>query len=447
MDDRRSGHHVSRQLVDAKRDGDVTMFDDDLGLDGAGGNGIGGDGIGGEPRIPEMTVSQFNQSVKMLIEQAIPEIQLRGEVSGLARPRSGHLYFTLKDDQSQLRCVMWRDAARRIESSLGKPLRDGDAVHCGGRVDVYVPRGQYQLSVVRLTQAGVGTLQQRFEGLKAKLNAEGWFDADRKRPIVSVPRRIAVVTSPSGAAIRDFLQAAGRRWNGVEIIVVPTRVQGDGSAREVARAIGLAQQLQPRCDTIVITRGGGSMEDLWSFNEEVVVHAVGKCSIPMVSAIGHEIDVTLCDLVADRRAMTPTDAANVALPDRDSIAEMTRQFRKRLDESLRNQIRRLSTQLDFLAERPCLARPDEWIQDRHQMLDYLDQNLQTHSRRILESGSAQLSSLAASLDALSPLKVLARGYSVTLRDNGALVQSSADVRPGDEIETRVADGTFRSRVI
>lgn len=399
-----------------------------------------------QSEIPELSVSEFNQSVKMLIEQAIPEVQIRGEISGLARPRSGHLYFTLKDDHSQLRCVMWRDAASRIERTIGQPLRDGDAVHCFGRVDVYVPRGQYQLNVLRLTPEGVGTLQQRFERLKAKLHTEGLFDADRKREIARVPRRIALVTSPTGAAIRDFLQAAGQRWSGVEMVVIPARVQGEGSVNDLVRAIRVAQQMRPKVDTLVVTRGGGSMEDLWSFNEEAVVRALGESTMPTVSAIGHEIDITLCDLVADRRAMTPTDAAVQVLPDRDTMTQLTDQFRQRLDEAMARHLARASEQLDAFSDRPCLARPEEWIRDREQTLDYLEQSVQHASRRILEHNTAELQTLAAGLEALSPLSVLSRGYSVTTDGEGKLVTDAEQLDAGSMIETRFERGSALSVV-
>ena len=252
--------------------------------------------------VEPLTVSALTAQVKGLIERQFQSVWVAGEVSNFSRPQSGHCYFTLKDDQAQIRAVMWRGSATRLDFQM----TDGLELVCFGRLDVYAPRGSYQLVVDKAHPQGVGALELALRQLRDKLAAEGLFDPERKRPLPKFPRRIGFVTSPTGAAIRDFLEIARRRHSGIEILVIPARVQGECAADDIIRGIRLAHRLRPRPDVLVVGRGGGGVEDLWCFNEEKVVRAIAAAEIPVVSAVGHEIDVTLSDLAADVRAATPS---------------------------------------------------------------------------------------------------------------------------------------------
>ena len=242
-----------------------------------------------------LSIAALTAQIKSTLEGRFPDIWVAGEVSNFSRPQSGHCYFTLKDDHAQIRAVMWRGSASRLRFEL----KDGLEVVCHGAVDVYAPRGSYQLVVKEAQPLGIGALELALQRLREKLAAEGLFDRERKRPLPRFPKRIGFVTSPTGAAIRDFLQVLARRWRGVDVLVIPTRVQGDGAADEIADAVRLANRIRPRLDALVVGRGGGSLEDLWCFNEEPVVRAIAASEIPTISAVGHEIDVTLSDLAAD----------------------------------------------------------------------------------------------------------------------------------------------------
>ncbi|HEV3165845.1 MAG TPA: exodeoxyribonuclease VII large subunit [Isosphaeraceae bacterium] len=365
------------------------------------------------------SVSELTAMVKETLEVGFGEVGLCGEVSNLARPRSGHIYFCLKDDSAQIKAVLWKSAAQRLVFDL----TDGLAVRAWGSLTIYAPRGEYQIVVRKLEPEGIGALELAFRQTVARLAAEGLFDAAHKRPLPVYPRRIVVVTSPSGAAIRDLLQVVGRRWSATEILIVPTRVQGAGAAEEVAAAIGLANQVND-ADLIIVTRGGGSLEDLWAFNEEVVARAIYASRLPVVSAVGHEVDLTVADLVADRRALTPSEAGELCVPE-------ARQVRRRLDD---------------LRDRLARAASDHLEQARG-TLDRLAGRADRAIRQQLDHRRHGLARLAAQLEALSPLAVLARGYSITLQEDGTTVLQSADsVRPGDLILTRLAAGSLTSRV-
>ncbi|MGB7344038.1 MAG: exodeoxyribonuclease VII large subunit, partial [Pirellulaceae bacterium] len=281
-----------------------------------------------------ISVSDLTLHIKAMVEELFPPLWVAGEISDLVRARSGHVYFTLKDDASQIRAVMWRSSAERLNFDM----EDGQAVLCFGNLEVYAPRGTYQLVVRKAQPQGIGALQLAFQKLQAKLAAEGLFAAERKRPLPEFPRRIGIVTSPTGAAVRDFLQAAANRFRGVEIVVIPALVQGQGAAKSIVGAIRAAHQLQPPLDVLVVSRGGGSLEDLWCFNEEPVVRAIAESDLPTVSAVGHEIDVTLADLAADVRALTPTDAATHVLPDGRRLISAYQNLSLRLHRSMRNQV-------------------------------------------------------------------------------------------------------------
>ncbi len=389
-----------------------------------------------------VSVSELTGHVKAILEGTFPSICVEGEISDLTRPRSGHIYFTLKDEHSQIRGVIWRSTAARMTTQL----KEGQSVLCFGDVEVYAARGTYSLVVRKVQTQGLGPLQQAFLELKQKLNAEGLFAAERKRPLPRFPKRLGVVTSPSGAAIRDFLKAAAQRWPGVEILIIPTLVQGQGASESIAKAILTAQSMSPSLDTLVVTRGGGSLEDLWCFNEEPVVRAIAQCNIPTISAVGHEVDITLCDLAADVRALTPTDGATCALPDRDLVVRSLTDMRARLDRTARNVINTRQNRLDALQTRSILQRPHELVQRRFRQLDELDARGRKAMFTRMQLNKAKLGKAAATLSALSPLNVLARGYSVTLDSDDNTIQNPSQLKPGDVIRSRVEHGDIESVV-
>jgi exodeoxyribonuclease VII large subunit len=365
------------------------------------------------------TVSELTAQIKLILEEGFAEVAVRAEVSNVSRPRSGHVYLVLKDESAQLRAVLWKSDAQRLVFDL----TDGLAVRAWGRLSVYAPRGEYQLVIRRLEPEGVGALELAFRQTVARLAAEGLFDPARKRPLPRYPRRIVVVTSPTGAAVRDLLQVVGRRWRGVEVLIAPSRVQGAGAAAEVVAALELANRVDG-ADLIVVARGGGSLEDLWTFNEEAVARAIVGSRLPVVTAIGHEVDLTIADLAADRRALTPSEAGEICVPDAEEVRRVLDRLAGRLAQSGRALIGDARDRVDRLADR-----------SRHAI------------SRDLEGRRQRLARLAAGLDALSPLAVLARGYSLTLAPDGTTPLLSADaVRPGDLIQTRLARGRLVSRV-
>ena len=373
--------------------------------------------MSGPPDAGELTVSTLTGVIKEILETAVPAVRVAGELSNVVLARSGHLYATLKDDAAQIRVVMWKGKASRLRFDPA----DGLAVTCEGSVEVYAPRGQYQLILSTLEPAGVGALELAFRQLQAKLAAEGLFDADRKRPLPAFPRRVALVTSPTGAAVRDALQVLTRRWRGTDAVVVPTPVQGAGAAAKIAAALRTAGAL-PDVEVVLLVRGGGSLEDLWAFNEEPVARAVAGCRVPVVCGVGHEIDVTIADLAADRRALTPSEAAELAVPDGRAVEAFLHDAAARLPEALRRRVRTESQRLDDLSAR-----------------------LTTAAGRRVERATTTLHGLAGKLHALSPLAVLGRGYSLTTR-GGEVLRDAAAVSAGDEIETRLAEGAIRSRI-
>jgi exodeoxyribonuclease VII large subunit len=392
-----------------------------------------------EPRA--MSVSELTLAIKGTLEKRFSGAWVSGEVSDVARPHSGHIYFTLKDESAQIKAIVWRSVAERLKFDLD----DGLEIVCRGDIDVYPARGAYQFIVRQAEPLGLGALQLAYRKLYEKLAAEGLFDPRRKRPLPRFPRRIAIVTSPSGAAIRDFLEVLRRRWQGVEVLIIPARVQGEGAAAEIARGIAAANRLSPAPDLLVVARGGGSLEDMWCFNEEPVVRAIHASRIPVVSAVGHEIDVTLADLVADVRAATPTEAAERIVPSADDIHATLRQHQARLAASLRSCAAHARSRYTSLAERRVFRRPFDALRDRALRLDELDQRAEQAVRRLLARRGEQAIALAAQLEGLSPLGVLARGYSVTLRD-GEVIRDAAQLAPGETIVTRLAQGEVVSRV-
>lgn len=391
-----------------------------------------------------LTVSQLSYLLKDVLEAEFPKVWVAGEVSNLSQPSSGHIYFTLKDDESQIRGVIWRSTAERFRFDI----EEGMQLVCVGNVDLYPPRGSYQLVVRSAEPLGLGPLQLAFQQLHEKLKAEGLFDASAKQPIPTFPKRIGVVTSPTGAAIRDFLQILQRRWSAVDVTVIPARVQGDGSATEISRAIRIAQKVKPRFDVLVVTRGGGSLEDLWSFNEEKVVRALFESSIPTISAVGHEIDVTLSDLAADVRALTPSEAAEKVVPSRTELRQRIFQLKNALDQRLLSRLEMAYHRLIQLESRPIFRRPLDRIRDFQRRIDELDSSARRAVIRQLEKSGNQLAALTRQLEAVSPLGVLRRGYSLThtADEQRQVISSVSQIKKGDLIETQVADGSFKSRV-
>ncbi len=390
-----------------------------------------------------LTVAQLTAQIKSRLEGDFPSVWVAGEISNYSRPQSGHSYFTLKDDQAQIRAVMWRGTATKLKFELV----DGQDVICHGHLDVYAPRGSYQLVVDQVQPQGVGALELALRKLREKLAAEGLFDAARKRPLPAFPRRLAFVTSPTGAAVRDFLEVLRRRWRGVDVLIIPARVQGAGSTKEIVAGIKLANRLSPPPDVLVVGRGGGSLEDLWTFNEEPVVRAIAASRIPTVSAVGHEIDVTLSDLVADVRALTPSEAAERVVPAAEEISARMRSYRDRLRAATQRRVTLLRTRIDALAKQRSFRKPFDLIHDRSRRLDELTLRSNSAMRHLQHDREGRLLTLTGKIESLSPLAVLGRGYSITQdAKTGAVVRSAATLQIGQSIVTRFAAGEVTSEV-
>jgi len=389
-----------------------------------------------------LTVSQLNTAAKDVLGATFDDVWVAGEVSDLSRPSSGHLYFSLKDEEATIRAVIWRSTASRMPFQI----EDGQQLICRGKIDLYVVRGSYQLVVKQAEPQGVGSLQLAFEQLKRKLSEEGLFAEEHKQPAPWLPRKIAFVTSPSGAAIRDFLEVTRRRWSNVHVVVIPARVQGQQAAGEIAAGIRTANALTDPPDLLVVGRGGGSMEDLWCFNEEEVVRAIFESEIPVISAVGHEIDVTLSDLVADRRALTPTEAAELAVPAEAEIAGMLEAIQQRMVSTLQSRVLRARQQLQTLDSRPVLKRPEEIVEQRARIVDEWEQRLSRAMQDVIQRGKEKVAVAAAGLNALSPLSVLERGYSVTQDQDGQVLVDIQQLQIGQEMVSRLFNGRVISVV-
>jgi exodeoxyribonuclease VII large subunit len=434
------------------------------------------------------SVGRLNREVRMLLERGLPALWVEGEISNLAQPSSGHWYFSLKDREAQIRCAMFRQ--RNVLTRFAP--RNGQQVLARGRVGLYEPRGDYQLIVEVMEEAGIGALRREFERLKSKLEAEGLFDPARKRPLPAIPRRIAVVTSPTGAAIRDILQILRRRFPAVEVLIYPTAVQGAAAAPEIVAAIELVSARR-ECDLLIVARGGGSLEDLWAFNDEAVARAIARCAIPVVSGVGHEIDFTIADFVADVRAPTPSGAAEIAVPDAAAWLDALARLEQRLAVAIRRQfgdergrlaqtVRRLrlshpgvrlaqgSQRLDDLEQRLAGALDSNWQQARHRLAQALarlvraspamrvrdlrareqslGERLAHAIRGRLSRAESRLGLVARTLDAVSPLATLTRGFAIVTRAaDGALVTDAVTLAPGEDVDARLGRGSFRARVL
>ena len=388
-------------------------------------------------QAPVYTVTQVNQYIKGLLDRdrALAGLYVRGELSNYKVYPSGHHYFSLKDAEGAIRCVMFR----REASTLRFRPENGMKVIAGGRVTVFPRDGQYQLYCASLIPDGVGDLHVAFEQLKEKLWREGLFDQEHKKPIPRYPGRIALVTSPAGAAVRDMIRILGARWPLTQVLVVPVRVQGAEAAGEIAAAIGWVNQSRA-ADLIITGRGGGSMEDLWAFNEEIVARAIYASDIPVISAVGHEPDVTIADFVADLRASTPSNAAEQAVPDQNELRARLAQTGARLAQGVGRRLEGARKDLERAAGCRMLRDPVSCLKDRRLLVDYQLQRLAAGLTSAAGRERERFLRLAVGLDAMSPLKVLGRGYSIARRPDGAIVRSVGDVEAGGALTLRVTDG-------
>jgi exodeoxyribonuclease VII large subunit len=393
------------------------------------------------------TVSALTARLRGLIENNFPSVWVSGEVSNYTKAASGHMYFTLKDAKAQLRAVLFRGVNLRMKFEP----KDGLEVLARGRLTVYDPRGEYQLQIEELQPKGIGAAELALRQLKEKLLARGYFDPKRKKPLPRFPRRVALIASATGAAVRDMIELFAQRWPAAEVIVRPSRVQGEGAAEEVAVGLRLLNRLHKSghlpLDAIIVGRGGGSTEDLWAFNEEAVADAIFHSVVPVVSAVGHEIDVTVADLVADHRAETPSAAVVALTLHRLELMAALGEFGSRLTEAVSHRLQFAKQKLDQIATRPAFRRPLQRLQELEQRLDDTASRLHRAAKLRLARANERLAGLAGQLETLSPLNVLARGYSLTRTDDGRLVRAADEVQPGDRLTTRVASGEIVSRVV
>jgi exodeoxyribonuclease VII large subunit len=433
------------------------------------------------------TVSRLNKEVRLLLESGLPLLWLEGELSNFAAPASGHWYFSLKDAQAQVRCAMWRQR----NSLLRFRPREGMHVLARARVGLYEPRGEYQLIIEHLEEAGEGALKREFEKLKARLAAEGLFAADRKRPLPAVPRRVGVVTSPTGAAVHDILRVLRARFPAAAVLIYPTAVQGAAAVPEIVRAIETASR-RAECDVLIVARGGGSLEDLWCFNDERVARAIAAARMPTISGVGHEVDVTIADFVADARAPTPSAAALAAVPDKAEWLALLAQLETRFAGAMGRELRARMLALGSLAQRLQVSHPGARLAQHAQRLDDLDLRLRSamrgtvlhdqqrveilasrlwraNPRHRLEALCAHAAALrqrlvtvfagsltaleqrlalaARTLDAVSPLATLSRGFAVVTRaDDGSVLRDASQAPAGTEIEARLSKGRVRATV-
>jgi exodeoxyribonuclease VII large subunit len=415
-----------------------------------------------------LTVSELTRQVRGALETRFGAVWVQGEISNYKLHPSGHQYFTLKDQRAQIACVIWRDAM----APLRQPLADGTQVQVYGTITVFEARGQYQLNVQILQPRGVGLLQAKFEALKRKLQTEGLFAPERKRPLPTFPQRIGIVTSPSGAAIRDMLNVLRRRAPWLQILINPVRVQGTGAAQEIAvaiRELATPNEYRRALDLIVVTRGGGSIEDLWEFNEEIVARAIFHSAVPIVSAVGHEIDFTICDFVADLRAPTPSAAAELIVPDIIDLQRRIDGCARVLTRQLLNRVRDAQQRLDHAREtlQRCLTHkidgykrgllhitaalqarsPARELMMRRNRFADLHRRLGACPGRLLENARHRFQHMEGILRVLGPDATLRRGYSITMNERGKIIRTVAAVRPKMKIRTRVSDGEFGSEIL
>ena len=389
------------------------------------------------------TVSEISRGIKTSLEHKFSNVGVLGEISNVRKPSSGHVYLTLKDKNSQLQAVVFRNSASRIKFEL----KDGMEVISFGSITVYEPRGQYQLIVNKIEPKGIGALQLAFQQLKEKLEKEGLFDYAHKKQLPFIPQKIGIVTSPTGAAIKDILNIIDRRFANVEILIYPVKVQGEGAAQEIAEAITELNNYSD-IDVIIAGRGGGSMEDLWAFNEEVVARSIYNSRIPIISAVGHEIDITIADLVADKRALTPSEAGELVVPRKDLLIEKTEKFKARLLQSLTGKLRLSKEKLVRIANSYAMKQPFDRLNRWQQRLDEFAQRLNLNITHALNTEREKLSGIAGKLESLSPLNVLKRGYAITTRlENNKPLRDIIDLSKGDKIKTNLSEGSIISEIL
>lgn len=408
------------------------------------------------------SVAELNRAARITLEAGIGEVWVEGEISRLTRHSSGHWYFTLKDEAAAVSCAMFKQNNVQVTFTP----KDGMKVRLLGQASLYEARGNYQLIARAMEEAGKGTLQEQFEKLKAKLTAEGLFDADRKKPLPMLPRKIGVVTSPTGAAVRDIINVLTRRFPNIGILLAPVTVQGASSAPRIAKAINYLNT-RDDIDVMIVGRGGGSLEDLWAFNEEVVARAIAASKIPVISAVGHEIDFTIADFVADMRAPTPSAAAELAVPVQSELQEQTARLAARLGGALKGRAQLLRERIPGLRRAMAYSlrggvqqrqqRVDHCalnlshalkaaVSDRKQKLPALQQSMTHCLKTTLSSGRQDVKRLKAQLQAYSPLGVLERGYSITEKEDGTVVRDAKTLKKGDLLKTRFAKGISISEV-
>jgi len=388
------------------------------------------------------TVTAITRMIKTTLEESFSGLWVEGEITGYLHHSSGHRYFSLKDDKAVIRCAMWKS----VGAYLKFEPKNGQKVRVRGDISVYEVKGEYQISVKEILPVGIGPLELAFRQLYEKLSKEGLFDPSNKKPLPAFPMRVGVVTSPTGAAIRDIIQIARRRNDSVELILFPAKVQGDGAEVTIAQGIDYFNT-RDDIDVIIAGRGGGSLEDLWPFNTEIAVRAIVRSRIPVVSAVGHEIDTTLSDLAADLRAPTPSAATELVIWSKEDFREQVRAQVEELASELKFRVDKAREDLDSILNRPIYVRPMELIRQQQQHLDSLSRALITGGKYRFAEFRNGLSLYVSRLDDLSPLKILARGYSVSRRlADGELVKSGSDVRLGDKIETIVTKGRIISVV-
>jgi exodeoxyribonuclease VII large subunit len=408
-----------------------------------------------------LSVSDLNRSVRELLEGSIPLTWVGGEISNLTRAASGHWYFSLKDAKAQVRCVMFRSR----NAYLDWQPKEGDQVEARALVSLYEARGEFQLTIEALRRAGLGALFEAYERLKAKLQQEGLFDATRKRPLPEHPRQIGIVTSPDAAALRDVITTLRRRMPGLPIVLYPTPVQGKGAAQLIAQAIHTASE-RNECDVLIVCRGGGSIEDLWQFNEEIVARAIADCPMPVVSGVGHETDFSIADFVADVRAPTPTAAAEMVSHDRSILVAQLNQLGRRLMRQMNHALAERMQKVDYLSR--CLVHPGEKIRQQGELLAQLrtrlyhgmqrslnkaqngfapmPQRMQMAGQRSFEIRKLRLERLAQSLQHLNPTSVLERGYSLVQTEEGHIVRNSGDLKIGEMLKVTFAVGNAHVKV-
>jgi len=387
-----------------------------------------------------ISVTDITRQIKMSLEQRFPRVWIQGEISNFKQHTSGHLYFTLKDEGAQISATMWRSRAAGL---LFTP-EDGMKVIARGGITVYPPRGSYQVDVEQLTPVGIGELQLAFERLKQKLAAEGLFDEGRKRPLPSFPERIGIITSETGAALQDMRTVLSRRFPCVTVLLMPVRVQGAGASDEIAQALKELNQYR-NVDVIIVGRGGGSLEDLWAFNEEVVARAIAASEIPVVSAVGHEIDFTIADFVADLRAPTPSAAAELVVPDRLELLEVIRNNEYTMRQALAQMITAKRERVRSLVSSYALNRPRDLIREFVQRIDELQRSIGTNFAHRYERMAQDVESLGKRLIAVSPGNILKRGYAI-VRKGDAIVTHAKELRPKDETVIEFQDGKVETQV-